>query len=345
MSRRHIDAAHIKSLVSTNLKNAPELTSMEIQGRPTFRPGASKAPSDHRRLRRILAVPAMIAVGALTLLGPAATAEAESSAPRTHGVTRAAAPASGVTLQTEGQEPTASDLDLLLNVRLAGLWEIPAGQMAIEKGVSPRVRQIGQMIAAQHVRLDALNNTAAKKVGYELPDRPTATQVRWLNEMKNASGSDFDDIYVMRLRVAHGKIFPVIGAVRASTTHDDIRALAQSANNFVLTHITLLESTDLVSYEELPKAYTPVTVAADPAQQSQSRLANPVIWLILATALIAGAVFTTRMVRPQAFGGRPTRSTPRDSEYSMDTRSRVRPADDFYPQPDLRLGSSSRSRH
>jgi hypothetical protein len=151
------------------------------------------------------------------------------------------------------------------------------------------------MISSQHVRLDALDRAAAKELNIELPNKPNDMQARWLDEMKDASGSDFDDIYVQRLRAAHGNIFPAIAVVRATTENDAVRKLAQSANAFVLTHLTLLESTGLVQYQELPKAAAPATgpIAAAEKRSAAGGLATPVIWMILATSLITGAVFTT----------------------------------------------------
>jgi putative membrane protein len=283
---------------------------------------------DHRRLRRMLYVSVLTVGSALVAIGPAGAAEAHAPSPKV------VARGGSVTLQTEDDAVTAADRNLLINVRLAGLWEIPAGQMAIKKGASPRVRQIGQMIASQHVRLDALNNAAAKKVGVELPNRPSAKQTRWLEEMSDAQGAKFDDIYVMRLRAAHGQIFPVIGVVRATTDNEVVRNLAQSANNFVLTHISLLESTGLVQYDELPKADPTATMTVAAKRNSQSgALASPVIWMILAMALIAGAVFTARMVRPESFGRRPSEDRQPGSDYPLGTRQiPVRSANSYYSQ-------------
>ena len=63
---------------------------------------------------------------------------------------------------------------------------------------------------------------AANKLGAQiLPTDPRPEQQGWLTEMQKAEGDQFDQTFVTRLRVAHGKIFPVIGAVRASTRDDD----------------------------------------------------------------------------------------------------------------------------
>src|SRR5688500_17476994 len=170
-----------------------------------------------------------------------------------------AAPAAAASAQPAGPAQLgASDLALLNGVRLAGLWEMPAGQMASERGSSPRVREDGAEIAAQHAELDQLVVDAANKLGVQLPTEPNADKQKWLNEMRGAaSDREFDRIFVERLRAAHGKIFPVIGAVRSGTRNEIVRQLAQESNRFVLTHLTLLESTGLVRYAELPPAALP----------------------------------------------------------------------------------------
>jgi putative membrane protein len=295
----------------------------------------------------MLYVPVMAVLAAFVVFGSASAAQAASTSPRASVEASTTAPG-GVTLQTEETPLTAADRDLVVKVRLAGLWEIPAGKMAMTKGVSPRVRQIGQMIAAQHVRLDDLDREAAKEVNVSLPNVPTDEQQRWLGEMTNASGTDFDDIFVQRLRAAHGKIFPAIGAVRSSTQNETVRKLAQSANAFVLNHLTLLESTGLVRYEELPVVAPPATgpiAKAAARTAANGGIAIPVIWMILGTALITGVVFTTRMIRPRSFGGRHKGRLRGGSDEPMTTGSIPvqQPVDNYYPEQGLRL-SGPRSR-
>src|SRR3954447_15754137 len=86
----------------------------------------------------------------------------------------------------------AADMTLLNGVRQAGLWEMPAGQMAAQKGSSQRVREVGAEIAKQHVALDQLDVDAANLLGATLPATPTTQQQGWLNQMQNAKGRQFD---------------------------------------------------------------------------------------------------------------------------------------------------------
>jgi putative membrane protein len=255
-------------------------------------------------------------VGLLTLvlvalLAPTAAAQAQGT-----GLTRVAAKAPGDTpvppetvLSPNGAGSlTAADRDFVTKVRLAGLWEIPAGNMAQEKSDDPRIVNIGKAISEQHVKLDALTREAAAKLRIALPDDPTPEQQSWLNEMKAANSTTFDGIYVARLRAAHGKIFPAIANIRAATRNDVVRRLAQQANQFVMTHLTLLESSGLVDYGALPAAPQPVAANAAPAVDGQMIAAasgsggvpgvnTSVILIVLAAALVAGVVSTMRIFR------------------------------------------------
>jgi predicted outer membrane protein len=197
----------------------------------------------------------------------------------------------------------AADMLLFNGVRQAGLWEIPAGQMAADRGSGDKVRTVGTMIAEQHVQLDQLVVDAANELGATIPATPTAEQQGWLTEMQNASGARFDQIFVTRLRAAHGKIFPVIGAVRSSTRNPVVRKLADQANVFVMNHMQMLESTGLVQYEKLPPAALP------PAQdtsglaiaEANTSIAPPfsmvTLWVVVLLAVGLGGITVLRVVR------------------------------------------------
>lgn len=200
---------------------------------------------------------------------------------------------------------SAADKDLVVKVRLAGLWEIPAGEMAQEKSKDPRIQKIGREIAAQHEVLDELDRAAAKKLKITLPSKPNSDQQGWLAEMRDAEGTDFDEIYIDRLRAAHGKIFPAIGTVRATTRNDTVRKLAQQANQFVATHMTLLESSDIVDFAALPTAPNPEAAASSApataarpvptANEGPLSVTNlPIAFLALAGGLAAGVFATMR---------------------------------------------------
>ncbi|WP_308016489.1 DUF4142 domain-containing protein [Jidongwangia harbinensis] len=240
-----------------------------------------------------------VATVLLFLLAPVAPARAADGVP--------VPPRTGMTNKGTGSV-SAADRDFVVKVRLAGLWEVPAGNMAQAKSQDPRVVEIGKAISAQHVVLDKLAIDAAKKLGLALPNRPTRQQEGWLAEMKAANATTFDQVYVDRLRAAHGAIFPAIATIRASTRNDAVRKLAQDTNQFVMTHLTLLESSGLVNYGSLPTAPPPQAdsgpvpvdgqmLAAATGTGGVPGMNTSVILLVLAVALVAGVISTMRIVR------------------------------------------------
>ncbi|MEV6598701.1 DUF4142 domain-containing protein [Actinoplanes sp. NPDC051346] len=244
------------------------------------------------RWRRRLSGAALVAV-ALILFDPQ-LAHAEPGIPD---------PPNGLLTDRGKGEISDADRDFAVKVRLAGLWEIPAGKMAQEKSDDPRVQSIGRDIANQHVALDGLVRDAAKKLDVALPDKPNADQQGWLAEMRDAEGEDFDRVYIDRLRAAHGKIFPAIATIRASTRNDTVRKLAQRTNQFVMTHMTLLESSGIVDFAALPTAPPPGSASGGSTSTAQLQTASsrtslagtPVLALVMvALASAAVTVFICR---------------------------------------------------
>ena len=242
-----------------------------------------------------------VAVVLAFLLAPAGVAHADDAVP--------IPPNTGLTDKGTGSL-SAADRDFVIKVRLAGLWEVPAGNMAVEKSNNPTVAKIGAAIAAQHVALDNLDRAAAKKLGISLPNQPNGDQQGWLNEMRNApTPEQFDQIFIDRLRAAHGKIFPAIATIRGTTRNDTVRKLAQQTNQFVMTHMTLLESSGIVDYAALPTAPAPAAAGQGPVPVDNQMLvaateggsvpglSNTVILIVLAAALVVGVITTMRIFR------------------------------------------------
>ncbi|MCR3754034.1 protein of unknown function (DUF4142) [Lentzea californiensis] len=207
--------------------------------------------------------------------------------------TAAAQPAdTGGVMDTPSGPLTANDRELLNRVRLAGLWEMPMGELTATKASNARVKQIGKMIMLDHMMLDALTKKTAAGFGLTTPDVPNPTQQSWMEEINALEGDAFDQAFIARLRAAHGQIFPFIAKVRSGTRNDVIRGFAQAGIDVVMKHMTLLESTGLAgdaSFAEPQPAGNIInaTLASDE---------GPNMWVIL-TVTAAGAVLTVLLLR------------------------------------------------
>lgn len=161
--------------------------------------------------------------------------------------------------QTTAVSP--EDAVLLTKVRQAGLWEMPSGMMAMQKG-SPKVQAVGFAIMMDHGRLDVATRALSQKLNSPVPDQPSDEQRGWLAEEMNAApGPAFDRVFANRLRAAHGQVFAILAQLRAGTRNDDVRAFATVGNQAVMRHMTMLESTGDVDFDSLPTPVVSTTAA------------------------------------------------------------------------------------
>lgn len=165
----------------------------------------------------------------------------------------AACPAIGFAVVSQAQPQTNAqsaqqpiserDREFIRLIRFANLWEVPMGDLAAKEGTTDRVRDAGREIASDHRKLDTAVKKLAGQFGVALPDQPTSSQQKWMDEIRGSSGEAFDSAFADRLRAAHGTVFSTVAEIRAGTTNPVIRDFATSANTIVMKHMTLLEGT------------------------------------------------------------------------------------------------------
>ena len=155
------------------------------------------------------------------------------------------------TVNTQWGPLTASDRDLIVRVRLAGLWELPAGREGDGTlQAAPAVKEAADHLLVGHADLDERVRNVAAQLGVELPNQPNEAQLGFLAQMDAApDGEAFDRTWTNLLRSAHGKIFNPIAVVRNNTRNTLVRQLATDTNQTVLDHITMLEKTGQVDFD------------------------------------------------------------------------------------------------
>ncbi|MEV4231189.1 DUF4142 domain-containing protein [Streptomyces bobili] len=157
------------------------------------------------------------------------------------------------TVATQYGPLSGPDRDFVTKVRLAGLWELPAGRQAQAKGTTEAVRTAGRHLVEGHAFLDERVRTVAAQLGLALPNDPTDQQQDWLSTLDGAQGEDFDREFANILRLAHGRVFSLVAQVRAGTQNALVRDLADDANTTVLDHIKVLEATGYVDFAGLAR--------------------------------------------------------------------------------------------
>ena len=146
---------------------------------------------------------------------------------------------------------TEADRDFVVKVRAAGLWEYPLGEMTMERGTTKEMKEAGKHLIVGHAGLDQMCRKISPELNIILPNQASPQQQQFVATVDSKSGKEFDSTAVNIMRVTHGQIFPTIAKIRASTQNTLVRRLADLANDTVLDHITVLENTGLVNYDQV----------------------------------------------------------------------------------------------
>jgi len=214
------------------------------------------------------------------------------------GTTGAAAAQDEPDVQTPLGTISAADKGLLIKVKQASLWEGPVGEEAQTRSQNQRVREVGLQLAADHRKLDERLATLAGQMRVALPQTVNPAQQSWIDELRGLNGQAFDTAFANRLRSAHGQGFNEIAQVRLGTRNQAIREFAQITNDVIAKHMTMLESTGLVTQagmsDPMPAGGTP----ADPSLAAQAGLlgggSSP---LMIGLIVLVGAIVTITLLR------------------------------------------------
>ncbi|WP_200307118.1 DUF4142 domain-containing protein [Streptomyces adelaidensis] len=189
--------------------------------------------------------------GAIFISGGLLMTVAALAYPAMLGVEKTATSTERIIANTPFGPLTEADRDFVIKVRSAGLWEYPLGEMAMERGTTPEMKEAGEHLVVGHAGLDVLCRKIAPELGITLNNQASPQQQQFVATADAATGKEFDSTAVTIMRVTHGQIFPAIAKIRASTRNTLVRQLADLANDTVLDHITVLEKTGLVNHEQV----------------------------------------------------------------------------------------------
>ncbi|MER7900934.1 DUF4142 domain-containing protein [Streptomyces sp. NPDC096046] len=167
------------------------------------------------------------------------------------GVENAASGQDRIIANTQWGPLTEADRDFVVRVRAAGLWEYPMAQLIKERSTAPEMQEVAKHLLVGHGRLDAGCRKVSTDLGITLPNEASPQQQQFVATAEGSTGKEFESTAVTIMRVAHGGIFPTIAKIRATTRNSLVRELADTTNDTVLDHITVLEQTGLINQEQV----------------------------------------------------------------------------------------------
>lgn len=190
------------------------------------------------------------ATGTLFVGGAMALTLAALAYPSMLGLNTVSSSQTRIIANTQWGPLTEQDRDFVVKVRAAGLWEYPLGQIGLQKGSSEGVKIASKHLIDGHAALDASCRKIAPMLNITIPNVASPQQEGFVTQLKGETGKAFDTDFANILRMTHGSIFNAIAKIRSTTKNSLIRSLADQANDTVLDHMTVMEKTGLVDFDQ-----------------------------------------------------------------------------------------------
>jgi len=119
------------------------------------------------------------------------------------------------------------DADFLKHAAEAGLAEVEAGRLALDKGVNTQVKGFGQQMVDDHTRTHAKLRALSSAKGVRLPIEPSLGQRARIKLLSAADGGSFDRKYAQSMAVkAHEEALALFQKAAAGATDADVKAFA-----------------------------------------------------------------------------------------------------------------------
>ena len=128
-------------------------------------------------------------------------------------------------------------------VQMAGvgnMFEIEAATLAEQKATDPDIKAFAQQMIKDHTKLGLELNGQASVAGntYTVPISLDAKHQQMLDQLKAASGSDFDRLYVqMAGRQAHKDTYELFNAMADRGTLGNFNQFASNNKQMILDHL------------------------------------------------------------------------------------------------------------
>lgn len=104
---------------------------------------------------------------------------------------------SGKKSDAKHDKDTTTAHHFLMEAAQGGMMEVKMGQLAVEKGQSPAVKEFGRRLVADHTKANEELKQIAQTKGVELPKASSKKHDKMIDHLSGLSGAEFDKAFVM----------------------------------------------------------------------------------------------------------------------------------------------------
>lgn len=146
------------------------------------------------------------------------------------------------------EEPPAAQA-FVRNAAVSDMYEIAAGNLAVEKAESEQAREFARMMIADHTRSTEQLKEAVAASGktLEMPSEVDGAHRAQLDILQSLNGADFDREYMSQQMAAHREALALLKAYGGEGDTAELRQYAQGVIPVVQKHHDWLETNAPVS--------------------------------------------------------------------------------------------------
>lgn len=130
------------------------------------------------------------------------------------------------------------------NAAISDMYEIEAGRMAMERGVSAQTKELGQMLVTDHTASSDQLKTLAQAAGETVPTEMDERRQGLIDNLRAAQGAEFDEVFADQQIAAHQEALTLH---RGYAENGEVAELKTFASNLVPkleTHLQMAQRLD-----------------------------------------------------------------------------------------------------
>ena len=98
---------------------------------------------------------------------------------------------------------TNPDQSFATQAAAAGIAEVDAAKLALQKSHNAQVRRFAQRMVRDHTKANRKLEALARREKVDLPNEPSAADQEAMQRLQGLSGKDFDNVYLQDQLTAH----------------------------------------------------------------------------------------------------------------------------------------------
>lgn len=123
-----------------------------------------------------------------------------------------------------------------------GMMEIKMGQLAVEKGQSPAVKELGRRLVADHTKASEELKQIAHQKGVEMPRETAKKHDKMMDHLSGLSGAEFDKAFAMHAVKDHQKDIKQFEKQSMKSDDAEVKAFATKTLPTLREHLRMAKA-------------------------------------------------------------------------------------------------------